>query len=77
VPLIRKNNGVEARSELPTLCFKYGGQAGFSCKDAFGYLRRVTDSAPGDVFRLSRGKPPFVLDRERTTIDALKKKAGL
>ena len=77
VPLIRKNNGVESRSELATLCFRYGAQ-GFSCKEAFGYLRRITESAPGDVFGLARRpKPPFVLDRERTTIDALKRKAGV
>jgi hypothetical protein len=76
VPLIRNNNGVENRSEMPTLCFRYGSQ-GFSCDGAYTYLRRVTDSAPGDVFGLSRrSKPPFVLDRERTTIETLKKKTG-
>jgi|SRR3954454_11091943 hypothetical protein len=75
VPLIRKNNGAESRTELPTLCFKYAGDAGFTCKDSSAYLRRVTDSTSGDPFGLShRTKPPFMLERERTTLEALRKR---
>ena len=78
VPTLRTLDGVEAKRQLPTLCLRYPGQADFDCTGAFEYLRQATDSAPGDPFGLSlKPAPPFMLDRESTTLGALKTKAGL
>ena len=69
---------------LVNLCFRYtptgtgpGAVGGVSCSPAYSYLKRVRESVDGDIFGLSRHpSPPFVLDREQTTLDTLRKKAG-
>jgi hypothetical protein len=82
IPLYQKKNGVDTKSDLPTLCFQYVAAAGSivqggTCAPAHLYLRRVTESVNGDVLGLSRrSTPPFVLSRDKTTLDALKKRAG-
>lgn len=51
-----------------------GGTCG---QAAYFYLSRIVETANGDIFELSRrSAPPFVLDRERTTLDALKARTG-
>jgi len=69
------------------ICFRYNtpstnrltGESGdtWSCRASFLYVRKVVDSASGDTFGLSRrSRPPFILERERTTLEALKRSAG-
>jgi hypothetical protein len=68
-------------------CFRYDttgrnpmtGETGldWSCNATLFYKKNITESANGDVFGLSRRRmPPFVLDRDRTSLDALRKRAG-
>ncbi|MGB9364465.1 MAG: hypothetical protein WCE79_00485 [Xanthobacteraceae bacterium] len=64
------------------ICFQYGTntynpvtkqQGGqWECRPAHINARRVVERAMGDVFGLSR-RLPFVLSRERTSIDELQK----
>jgi hypothetical protein len=76
-----------ASFDLVDLCFRYltpsvnpvTGSSGsnWSCTPTYMYLQRIVESATDDPFGLSRRpSPPFVLERDRTTIDALRKKAG-
>ncbi len=69
---------------LVNLCFHYAGTGtgpgavrGVSCSPAYSYLKRLRESVEGDIFGLSRRpSPPFILDRQQTTFDTLRKKAG-
>jgi hypothetical protein len=77
----------ERHFTVASLCFRYKttrinpqtGESGanWSCTPSLFYLRRKKEEVTGDVFGLSRqGAPPFILDREATTLDALRQRVG-
>jgi hypothetical protein len=70
-----------------SLCYKYGantynpvtGATGgdWTCLPAGIWLKDVVETRSGDVFGLSRSAtPPFVLPREKTTLQALQQRAA-
>ena len=70
-----------------SLCYKYGsntynpvtGTTGgdWTCYPAGIWLSTIVESRAGDIFGLSlSSRPPFVLARERTTLQALLQRAG-
>ena len=71
------------KTEGSNICFAYQGSSynpvtghsggGFECMPASLHEQGVVDRAKGDVFGLSKSRTaPFILARERTTIEALR-----
>jgi hypothetical protein len=84
VPGIWKAN-TQGRKTL--VCFKYpAGRYGHEtairggdreCEQAIAYLLTVVEVIPGDIFGLSSGKVPYVLNKSAISSAAALKKAGM
>ncbi len=66
--------------QMPEICYAYAGatynpvtkkSGGLECSELSHLSIFINEMAPGDPFRLSSGKVPFVLDKRSATLDAL------